>query len=189
MIYFIKTVSYKNKFVSQKRTYDFLCNLSLQRVDPKPLKKYYVDNSFDVVFCSDLRRVKESIVVRDNIPIIKNCILNEVIFDLKEMVCFDDWKKEGSNFVRKKFKEFFIKDMLFQSRRQIFSEIEDFLSHIQSVYKGKKVLVLSHSFKLKLIESFIKTKGQVRYDPNLINDFLDNNKKTFDFGRGFTMFN
>ncbi len=187
MIYFIKTVSYKNKFISKKKTYDFLCKLGVQNEDKKPLEKYEVDGSFDVVFCSTLKRVRDSIVTKNNIPVFQNHILNEVLFDLKKMVSFDVWVDQGSVVVRKKMKEFFIEDSLPQKRDLFFRDMEDFLYRVKKEYKNKKVLIISHSFKMKLFEALIRTKGVIKSDPELIHKFIYDTKKTFDFKKGFIL--
>ena len=45
--------------------------------------------------------------------------------------------------------------------------------------------MISHSFRLKIIEAYLKTQGRIMNDPKLIEKYIKNSKKTFDFGEGF----
>ncbi len=51
----------------------------------------------------------------------------------------------------------------------------------------KKCVLISHSFRMKLIEAYIKTDGQIEQKPELIHKYILDDKKTFDFGKGISL--
>ena len=51
----------------------------------------------------------------------------------------------------------------------------------------KQIAVISHSFRLKLIEAFIKSNGQLQKHPKIIHNYIKDAEKTYKFGEGFSI--
>ena len=161
-----------------------MTKLGLQKVDPIPLHKYRNIKKGKMVICSPLKRVILS--MPNNINYITDDSLKEVLFDLSKFTSAQEFSSNGSVLIRRKFKEFFIKDELPEKRNQIFRKIRILLEKLQKI-KEEEVVIVSHSFKLKLIEAYIKTRGRIEYEPELIRKFIKDNKKTFQFEKGFSV--
>lgn len=109
--------------------------------------------------------------------------LNEIPFSLKKMVTSKEFEKHGSDIVRKRFVEFFIKDELLESRESIKQRIKDLFNKLNKS-NLKQITCVSHSFIMKIIESIANKKDPFKYPETLI-DFIPYNQKTYDFGKGF----
>ncbi len=182
-VYFRKTTEYylgKDKSKTQK--FLFLKGLGLQKINPKPSHKFKNLKKDVLIICSPLKRVLLSMSKNTNYLIEDS--LKEVLFDIFEFSSIEEFSKEGSILIRKKFKEFFIADKLPEKRKKLFKDIRKLLIRIKKL-KVKEVMILSHSFKLKLIEAYIKTNGEIENNPQLINKFIKNNDKTYNFEEGF----
>lgn len=162
--------------------FTYLIKLTKHEIDPRSSSKSTFYLNHDIILYSPMKRVTDTLIIKDNY--IKMNILKEIPFDLEKMSSKDQWQKHKSNIVREKFKDFFIKDKLLLPRKQIMKEIIQLLQ-LCDQYKSKRIAVISHSFRLKIIEAYIKTKGEIEKKPELIHYFIQNDKKTFDFGRGF----
>ncbi len=182
-VYFRKTTEYYSaKDKDQLERFDFLAQLTLQTINPKPLHEFRNIEKDIFILHSPLNRVLLSLPLNSNHS--SDINLKEVLFDLKKFCSFGEFKKEGSVMVRKKFKEFFIADMLPEKRSSLFKGIKLILKRIEKM-KEKEILVISHSFKLKLIEVYLKTNGKIEQNPKLIHLFIKEDEKTFDFEDGF----
>jgi len=113
--------------------------------------------------------------------------LAEILFDIKKLCTRKEWQKEKSNIIRRRFKEFFINDQLPIKRVEIFNEIKRVLNNCLSRSEFFDITIISHSFRLKLIEIFIETKGEIVETPVLIHKYILDDKKTYEFGEGFTL--
>jgi len=183
MITFIKTLPYQLK-PKGRDVFEHLSDLGLQKIDPPTLSENPLSITADVIFYSPLKRVADTI--KNRTRAIKKESLREIVFDMKAMCSKEEYQEYKSVIVRKRFKEFFIKDKLPVKREVIFNEIEALLK--ESRFSGKKdIAVVSHSFRLKIIEAFIKTKGEVRHKPELIHKYIFDNEKTYPFGGGFSI--
>lgn len=181
----IKIPKYKTKLSNNKATFKYVSMIAIQEADPDSDAKeslFFDDNS--IVFHSTLNRSRQSLNKKCKSKFIASKALNEVPFDIQKMCTFEEWNAEGSTVVRRMFKEGFIKDTLLISREEIFKEIKSLFTSVQKI-KNKKIFFISHSFKLKIIEAFVKTQGEVIRKPELIEDYIFDNKKTFDFGEEF----
>lgn len=181
----IKIPKYKTNLKDDKKTYNYLYAVGLQiRNPPSENKNVFRFEKNSIIFHSSLKRSLSSLNKKDHNISLKE--LNEIPFDLKKMCTFKEWKIDKSKIVRKKFKDFFIADKLPLKRKVIFSEIRKII-RIAGKYKNKKVYIISHSFRLKILEAFIKTKGKIEGRPKLIHKYLFDNKKTYEFGESFTL--
>ena len=112
----------------------------------------------------------------------------QIQFDLKKLCIKEEWSREGSVAVRRKFNEAFIADKLMIGRKQLFEEIESLLLHCARSHEiYNNVTVISHSFRLKLIEAYIGTCGKIKDNPKLIQQYIFADKKTYEFGQGFAV--
>lgn len=184
-ILFKKTYSYQSS-PAHGDAFEYVSKLALQKNNPLPHKQNSVLFKQKKVFHSPLRRVEKSLAETTESHYIRDEKLKEVIFDIKKMCTREEYEESKSKIIRRKFKEFFIKDQLPQKRKELFSEIEAVLKKIRKTHENE-VVVLSHSFKLKLFEAYIKTNGEIKKKPELIHKFIHDNKKTFEFGKGFTI--
>lgn len=181
-VFFRKTTEYDLKYDDNNR-FLYLISLGLQKVDPAPLHVFHNLQKVDLIFCSNLSRAKDSLpLCLKNIFLYKE--LKEVIFNIEDFCSEKEFYKLGSYIIRKKFKEYFIKDKLPISREKIFIEIEKVLQDLCNT-SAKSILVISHSFRLKVFEAYIKTNGEIKKKPYLINKFITNKEKTYNFEEGF----
>ena len=184
-ILFKKTYSYRSS-PTNGDSFEYVSKLALQKINPLPDKQNSVSFKQKKVLYSPLRRVEKSLVRNTEDRYVCNEKLKEVIFDIKKMCTRAEYEEGKSKIVRKKCKEFFINDKIPQKRKELFSEIEAVLKELRKTHENE-VVVLSHSFKLKLFEAYIKTNGEIKKKPELIHKFIHDNKKTFEFGKGFTI--
>ena len=111
--------------------------------------------------------------------------ISEVVFDIREMCSLEEWQEGGSSVIRRRFRELFIEDRLPESRQKIKADIEKVLELCRR-YKENDITIISHSFKLKLIQAYIETRGRLMTHPQLIEDFLLDEKKTYGFVETFS---
>jgi hypothetical protein len=182
-IYFRKTTEYySGRDKNPIKRFKFLSKLTLQKVNPKPLHKFKNIKKDILIISSPLKRVSLSLVKKSDYIIDDN--LKEILFNLEEFCSFEEFKREGSVAVRKNFKKLFISDKLPESRKDIFRDIKKLINKLKSL-KNKEIMVISHSFRLKLIEAYVKTNGKIEKNPKLINKFIKNNERTYHFEEGF----
>jgi hypothetical protein len=184
-ILFKKTCAYQSSPQSGD-VFEYVSNLALQKINPDSDQKGAVDFTQKYIFYSPLHRVEQSINKVPGHRYICENSLAEVVFDISKMCTREEYEKQKSTLIRKKFKQFFIEDTLPQKRSELFSEIESILRKIKETHE-EEVVVFSHSFKLKLFEAYIKTKGQIKDKPELIHTFIDDTKKTYEFGESFSI--
>lgn len=185
MIYFKKIAPYTLK-PKDTDVYQYLSDLTMQRIDPPSNKTGYIDVPTKILVHSTLNRAVDSIPKLQNFEALPRKALNEVLFDMNAVCGRELWEKEGSVAVRQGFIRSFIADTLPITRDEIFGEIRGALRDIRTALEQhESVTVLSHSFKMKLIEAHIKTKGRIEREPNLIHDYLSKDEKTYEFLRGF----
>ena len=158
-------------------TYDYLCDLTSQRLNPSSLEKKQMKLIENVILCSNLNRAVDCIERDDNTPL---NLLNEIPFELSVLCTRDEWINRGSSVVRERFKEAFINDALLIKRSLIFEQIEDLIKICKTI--DSEIAIVSHSFRIKLIEAYIKTQGEIKNNPELINQFIFDEIKTLDFG-------
>ena len=83
--------------------------------------------------------------------------------------------REGEAIVRRNFKRAFAGDSLLISREELFQEIKEVINMCRRLSKRHRVAVVSHSFRLKFIEAFLKTGGGLEKGPELIEDYILDN--------------
>ena len=183
-IKFIKILEYKLK-PDKGNVFEYIDGLLSQRINPPSLNPQSLSVNADVVFHSPLRRAVECIQKKKGSRYISTPLLAEIPFSPKKFLAEKEWEKEKSAAIRKKFKEAFIKDQLLVKRKRVLEDTEKLLKTLYQRGVRSSLAVVSHSFRLKVIETFIKTQGAVSKKPQLIGRFIFDNQKTYEFGKGF----
>jgi len=180
-IQFVKTLSYNTK-----GDWGYVDGILSQRIDPPSnANASFYFPSGSIVLHSTLRRVTETLGPNRSVHLIEMFELREVPFNLGERASGErEFQEQPSVFVRKRFKESFCSDTLFVSRVRLFAEIRAVLIRALEQKSGQTA-VISHSFRLALIDAFIKTSGEIMTNPRLIHDFIIDDKKTRGFGESF----
>ncbi|TSC55721.1 MAG: hypothetical protein G01um101418_742 [Parcubacteria group bacterium Gr01-1014_18] len=184
MITFIKTLKYDTK-PENRDIFEYLSQLALQKIDPPSISNASVYINADFVFHSPLRRVADTLERKENCQAISVDALREILFDIPKLCTREEWLYSGSSIIRNRFKSAFIADQLPVSRAELFDEIRKVLLLLASKPQSSSIYVVSHSFRLKIIEAFIKTKGMLESDPVLIHQFIWDDQKTYPFGAAF----
>ena len=190
-IFFVrKTFKYDPTFGGLYSRYRGYALTSLQKRSPS-IKK--ASNLVDIpsrltnpIFCSPLKRGRETaFFVRSNkgldIKILKE--LNEIKFSLKRLLTEEEYNKYGSDLVRERFIEAFVNDCLSEKRIDIKRRITRLLYKLKNLPDGYYLLV-SHSFLMKILQSYVKNKNLFK-DPRILLKSFDYAKKTFNHGYGF----
>ncbi len=186
MIQFIKILPYELR-PKNIDIYQYLTRLGLQRIDPPSLEPNRLASEAKTILHSRLRRASDCIEIKPNVTYLPMSSLNEVLFDIRQFCDHQTYTKQGSKAVRRGFRQAFINDTLPCARKDTFKEIDESIKYcLVSADKGD-VLVVSHSFRLKLIEAYIRTGGGLKDNPKLLENFLFDDMKTYNFGQGFTV--
>lgn len=167
--------------------YDYLVNLAAGKEDPPSLAPGSLPFPGHVVFHSPLRRAVECVDCSSAIRCEPRTELAEVSFDMRACCDKATWEQEGSIPVRRGFKAAFIADTLLVPRSRLLEEIGEVLADARAIAKTTPVALVSHSFRLKLIEAYLGTKGMLEDQPELIHDYIHDDQKTYSFGEGFTI--
>lgn len=183
MIKFIKTLKYETK-PKNRDIFDYLCDLSLQKIDPPSTAGKFIRLESSFILHSPLRRVKETVLTSKYQQSYALNELREIPFDLAKLCSRQEWNDFGSKIVRARFTEAFIKDELELSREQVVLECEKVFNYCLS-QDVKFLEVVSHSFRLKIIEAYIDTKGELAFKPELLANYISSGHKTYEFGQGF----
>lgn len=186
MIRFIKILSYRLSPESGD-VFDYLCDVTSQKNDPPSLEPGRLVLTEPIIFHSTLKRARECLAKNSSARFYPRKDLAEIPFDLVKVCPRELWDEEGSVAVRRGFKRAFINDQLGVSRQQIFEEIRDLLTLCRNQIPGKNMAVVSHSFRLALIEAFVATRGLIESNPSLIADFINDSQKRYEFGGGFVL--
>lgn len=188
-ISFRKTLIYDPSFEGQFSKYRGYSFITRQDRCPGILGKSYRGPRFKVdtpVFSSTVKRGCETARVLANIDsksIYRTCFLNEIKFDLTKLLTEQEYEKQGSSLVRKRFIEAFINDELLEKRKSIEKRVKLFLLKLDSLPKGR-YLVISHSFYMKIFQIYLNEKD-LFFDPGKLRECFDYQQRTFDFGKGF----
>lgn len=186
MIRFVKILEYDTK-PKDKDTFGYLCAVASQEIDPPTLKPKSLRLDTPVVFHSPLRRAVECLAMREDMRYISISSLKEIPFDMRSMCREEEWLAGKSSLVRRKFKEHFVENQLMMERDDIFEEIRKLLTQLYLFARTSEVSVVSHSFRMKVIEAFIGTMGRIEKEPTLIHEYIHDDRRTFGFGEGFSV--
>lgn len=185
MITFYKILSYELRPTGQD-VYDYLRALGRQEVDPSSLELGQLHPDAKIVYHSPLRRAIKCLAKDANYRLINDQRLREIPFDLDELCGRSAWEQEGSVAVRRGFVRSFIADTLPVSRQSLGEETRTFLEILDAHSQDEPVAVVSHSFRLKLIQAYLETGDQIEQEPDRLARFISPDKKTFAFGESFS---
>lgn len=186
-IYIRKTLCYDPTFKGKYSKYQGYSKILLVDLDPSIEKITKVDLKvkFDAIYHSSLLRGRESAIAfsstKNNLE--KLDYLNEIIFDLNDLVTENQYQSMGSNIVRKRFIEAFIEDRLLEKRQKIKQRIGELISFLHNLENGSYLLV-SHSFFMKILQSYLM-ENTLFENPEILTSHFNFKQKTFDFGDGF----
>jgi len=138
------------------------------------------------IYYSPLRRAEETALFLKNalgLQIEQVEFIKEIKFSLKNLLTDDEYNLYGSKLVRERFAKSFIKDELTEKRSDIRERINKLIEFLRILPEGKYLLI-SHSFFMKVLQSYIKEKNLFE-NPQILNKHFNFNKKTFKNGKGF----
>jgi hypothetical protein len=167
---------------SRYRGYDLITS---QRRSPEVLIKKKAVNLSGLslpIFCSSLKRGKKTALLFGS-EIKSLDELKEVRFSLRSLVTEKEFKYFGSNLVRERFVKAFMADTLIDRRSVIKQELDRLLMKLKKLPTGS-YLVISHSFKMKILEIYLQHPDLFQ-NPKLLRSYFNTYKKTYNFGEGF----
>lgn len=184
MITFIKILPY-DLHPAGVDEFAYRIGIAEQKIDPPSRAPSKLEITGGSILHSPLRRCRECITLSDTVSMVSLESLREVLFGRALFGERDAWKKERSRLIRRNFKHAFIADSLPAKRKQLMAEVCEILGACLTAASQAPVSVVSHSFRLKLIEAFVKTNGSLFKEPELIHTFISDTHKTYAFGERF----
>lgn len=182
-------MQYDPTFDGRYSKYQGYQKIAMQVVDPvivqSPSKEMDVSNNLTThIFASSLRRgVLTANRYYDSQDITLLDELKEVKVDLTALLSEEEYVERGSDLVRERFIEAFIKDTLNEKRSEIESRLKSLLKIIEGVEEGD-YLMISHSFFMKILQAYVINR-KIFKEPSLLKYLFDPKVRTFDFGCGF----
>ena len=172
-----------------KSKYESYNSITLQINSPPIIEKNAIIKTFPIefIYCSDLLRAKQSADVYAKVThckVTSESFFREVRFSLKALVTAEEYNTYGSVLVRQRFVDGFINDTLAEKRTEIVSRILE-IEHLIKNCDYKNILIVSHSFFMKLFEAYSKDKIKIFSDPQKLRTYILPTKKTYEFGEGF----
>ncbi len=184
-IHFIKIKKYQLQPLLPEGEFEYISKVLNQTHDPSSLEPKSLKCVESIILHSPLKRCLECMDYSTSAQAIEMSELREIPFDIKGKITEEEWEEKRSDAVREAFVNSFIEDTLMISRKDLKAEIEKVLSMCKKMAKTKNIEVISHSFRLKVIEAYIKTNGRVFNNVQLIREFVPLKQKTYEFGEGF----
>lgn len=109
---------------------------------------------------------------------------NEVTFDMRQMVSETEYNMGDSNLVRARFIESFRDNTLLETRDSIKERLEGLLELLRDT-NAPTIVLVSHSFFMKILQGIV-SDIPLFAEPQRLEELINPNKKTFEFGEGFT---
>ena len=131
------------------------------------------------VLCSPRKRARDSVMGG---KVETTHLLDEVMFDLSELVGEEEYVRCGSNLVRRRFVKAFENDELGEKRVEVKTRMERLLRRLKK--EPGEVLLVSHSFFMKILEIYLSHK-KLFERPKILREYFNTDKKTYNFGEGF----
>ncbi len=189
-IFIKKIFAYDPTFNGTYSKYEGYRKITRQEQSPGIKKQHGIEKTTvfsGPIYSSVLRRGEESGEVyadRFRVPFITTPLLNEIRFDLHNLVTENEFEEFGSSLVRERFIMMFEENGLLERRDEIQYRIERLMMLLKNNPEGKYLLV-SHSFFMKLLETYLHEPDLFEH-PELLKRTFDNKMKTYEFGEGFT---
>ena len=158
--------------------YDHVCRLLAQEIDPPSDHPHELALGDGLVFLSPLRRAVECIGSPSaKVRIIEP--LREIPFRLQDFCSREMFAELRSTAVRRAFVEGFVADRLLLSRRQL---REDVLEIEKLATAHPDAHLVSHTFRMKILQLYYQTNGAIFDRPELIRDILSTDTHWLAFG-------
>ncbi len=186
MITCVKIAPYELRPIGED-TYDYLAGLAAGAIDPPSLAPKSLSFPGSIILHSPLRRSVECIDGTAALSCEARESLKEISFDMRDFCDRTLWEREGSRAVRRGFKTAFIEDTLPIRRTELILSAHEMLEEAKAAAERAPVVLVSHSFRLKLIEAYIRSNGRLAEEPALIGEYIHDEQKTYAFGEGFTI--
>lgn len=197
-IYMVKTGPYNpvREGMSKYQSYD---TITTQQFSPGITGQKDVVNQLNielfsgagVIMCSTLRRCYETAQIITELLGVGVAtpteLLNEVKFSMYSLATEEEYQREGSNIIRARFIDHFIADTLLETRKQLFGRVQGLFNIIRESYYGKCVVCVSHSFFMKLLSTYLKDR-RLFEKPEILREYFDPTKKTFQFCESFSFY-
>lgn len=178
-VFFRKNLEYDPTFKGKFSRYEGFLKISVKDFDPEILPgQKLLGRKKTNSFCSTALRSRQSVVNGTELN-----ILDEIRFNLGNLLTRDEYGAGGSNLVRERFLLFFEKDLLDESRINVQDRLNKLLRFIEDLPNGKYLFV-SHSFVMKIFETYLKEPGLFE-KPEKLRGYLNPQNKTYNFGEGF----
>jgi hypothetical protein len=177
MITFIKILSYDTG--SKNLNLDYVNGVLEQKVDPDTLEPNSLKSMDSVTYYSPLKRCENCIKMQARRKYIQNELLREIPFSLGNI---PQGTKDLSSFVRSVFIDKFINDRLLISRQTLLDQTKKILEFNNG---NDNITMISHTFRLKIIELYLQVGDTIFKEPKLISQFINPSKKIYEFGHSF----
>jgi Histidine phosphatase superfamily (branch 1) len=170
--------------------YDGYEEITTKRFDPPIVatdETVVLPEGVAAIVSSDALRAKQTVDLYTKsiaLPTSFSPLFTEVTFSLKKRVTKDEYQEYGSNLVRERFIQAFVSDALDESREELKLRIRSCLTVIEE-QKAHDLLVISHSFFMKILEIYVKTDAMLFDQPELFAEHVDPTKKLYNFNTGF----
>ena len=176
---FQKILSYDVYGSDHTSRFNYVCSLLNQTTDPDTLEPKKIIGEAKAVFISPRKRALTCLNQDRAISITILPELNEIPFDLKLGCTAAEFQTHGSLAVRRAFLELFVTNKLGLSHKILKAEL-DYLLELSA--KNTEALAISHTFRLRLLETYHQTDRQLFAEPALIKKYLDPTVHWADFG-------
>lgn len=172
--------------------YDGYDEITTKRFDPPIIEiseRMSLPDGVGSILSSDALRARqttEHYKGAEKFPSTYSPLWAEVAFSLKKLISKDEYVEHGSDLVRERFIQAFISDTLDESRDDLQKRLESCLGLLKN-HQSTNVLVVSHSFFMKILEIYILTNSRLFDNPELLAEHVDPMKKLYDFNTGFDL--
>jgi hypothetical protein len=167
---FQKILSYDVYGQDPSRRFDYVCSLLDQSIDPPSLESSQLTAGQRAVFISPRLRAISCLNSETATEVTIVPALNEIPFDLRLGCTAEEFAAKGSVVVRQTFIKLFVEDKLNISHHDLKNEFDYLLSLSE---QNKDALAVSHTFRLKLLETYLKTNQKLFAEPTLIHNYLN----------------
>ncbi len=138
-----------------------------------------------VVSALELRCVQTAKMISKN-KLVTLPGLGEISFSMKEIISKKEFFKNGRpqvDLARKLFVKKLMAGEITESLQSIISRAESVLNFIENE-KAENMVLVSHSFFMKIMETYLKDPG-IKDQPKLIRNYFTGSEKFYDYFGGF----
>ena len=178
-MHFQKILSYDVYGTHKEGRFTHVCALLNQTSDPDTLEPAMLATHSKDIFISPRKRAIGCLNQTTAISVTVLPALNEIPFDLARVCTPTEFETNGSVAVRSAFLTLFINNQLSINHRNLQEECEYLLTISKD---NPDALAISHTFRLRLLETYLKTNRQLFSEPTLIQKYLNPNEHWADFG-------